>query len=70
MRLLTLARRVAAFAWENADRDNLACLACGDTYHIPPDFDPSALCDACAQTYVVLFARLIDKVDARSRRKS
>lgn len=56
----------AVVAWEDGARDPDAgvneCVACSEHYHIGDGLDASALCNTCAQTLVVEFARLIGKL--------
>ncbi len=58
--LKAMARRVAKWDWTDHP-DEKICIGCGEHYSVEYGLDPSALCHACAQTYVVEFARLLAK---------
>jgi hypothetical protein len=53
-RLRTMAN--AILEWEDDGSECVECVECSQTYSLHPDYKPTALCDACAQSYAFNFA--------------
>ncbi len=59
--IMKAAKAIVKFTRDGADLEAgiNECVCCGEHYHLKAGYDPSALCDMCAQELAVAFASYI-----------